>query len=70
LPDAQIFASRSYGVHAGQVNDELEVEGQAFSWAQDGTRSIFTMDRRKHLVRRIEMPAVTPADSNSAQSFR
>ena len=34
----------------------LEVEGQAFSWAQDGTRTIFAIDRRQHLVRTIELP--------------
>ena len=37
---------------------DLEAEGQAFSWAQDGSRTVFTIDRRKGLVRIIEVPAV------------
>ena len=36
----------------------LEAEGQAFSWAQDGTRTIYTIDRRKGLVRAIALPDV------------
>ena len=35
----------------------LEAEGQAFSWAKTG-RTVFAIDRRAHLVKRIEMPAV------------
>ncbi len=49
---------------------DLEAEGQAFSWAQDGTRTIFAIDRRKHLVRAIEIPAVSPADATTAMPFR
>lgn len=49
---------------------DLEAEGQAFAWAQDGTRSIFTIDRRKGLVRRIAIPVVTPADPAAAKPFR
>jgi hypothetical protein len=37
---------------------DLEAEGQAFSWAQDGSRTVFTIDRPKRLVRRIEVPSI------------
>ncbi|MGE3839945.1 MAG: hypothetical protein AB7I50_00010 [Vicinamibacterales bacterium] len=43
-------------VHLATV--ALEAEGQAFSWAQDGTRTVFAVDRRKGLVRAIEIPRV------------
>lgn len=46
-------------VHVATV--DLEAEGQAFSWAQDGSRTIFTIDSRKRLVRRIEVPPVSAA---------
>ena len=34
----------------------IESEGQAFSWAKNGQRVIFTIDRRQHLVRTIAIP--------------
>ena len=37
----------------------LEAEGQAFSFARDGSRTVFTIDRRKGLVRAIELPNIT-----------
>ena len=37
---------------------DLEAEGQAFSWAQDGSRTVYTIDRKKGLVRAIAIPAV------------
>jgi hypothetical protein len=43
-------------IHVATI--DLEAEGQAFSWAQDGTRTIFTIDRRKGLVRAIALPPV------------
>ena len=49
---------------------DLEVQGQAFSWAKDGTRTIFTIDRRKLLVRTIEVPPVTPTDAKTSVPFR
>ena len=55
-------------VHLATI--ELEAEGQAFSWAQDGSRAIFTIDRRKRLVRTIDVPAVIPADPAVARTFR
>lgn len=58
-------------VHMATI--ELEADGQAFSWAQDGSRTVFTVDRRKGLVRRvrrIEVPAVVPTDPASLLTFR
>jgi len=49
---------------------DLEAEGQAFAWAQDGSRSVFTIDRRKGLVRRIAIPAVVAPGSVQARPFR
>jgi hypothetical protein len=49
---------------------ELEAEGQAFSWAKDGSRTIFAIDRRKHLVRTIDVPPVSPVDITTAKPFR
>ena len=48
---------------------DLEVEGQAFSWAKDKTWTVFAIDRRKSLVRTIEIPPVTPADAAIALAF-
>lgn len=69
-PELYVVAQPSMGptlIHLATI--DLEAEGQAFSWAQDGTRSIFTIDRRKHLVRRIEIPPVTTTDRD-ARPFR
>ena len=49
---------------------DLEAEGQAFSWAQDGSRTVFTVDRKKRLVRMIEIPPVQPADPAVSLRFR
>jgi hypothetical protein len=49
---------------------DLEAEGQAFSWAQDNSRTIFAIDRRKGLVRRIEIPQVTLGDRRTALPLR
>lgn len=46
-------------VHLATI--DLEAEGQAFAWAPGGQRTVFTIDRRKHLVRAIAVPAL-PAD--------
>jgi hypothetical protein len=48
----------------------LEAEGQAFAWAQDGSRNVFTIDRQRGLVRMIELPAVVPADPAVSLRFR
>jgi hypothetical protein len=47
----------------------IEAEGQAFSWAKNGQRVIFTIDRQKHLVRTIEVPPVVVKNS-PARRFR
>ena len=46
----------------------LEAEGQAFSWAKSG-RTIFAIDRRQRLVRRIQVPPVSTKDV-AARRFR
>ena len=70
-PEMYVVARPSMGptlTHLATI--ELEAEGQAFSWAQDGSRTVFTVDRRKGLVRRIEIPGVQPADLRSSLRFR
>lgn len=47
----------------------LEAEGQAFSWAKSGSRTVFTIDRRQRLVRMIDVPPVEVKAVN-AQRFR
>jgi hypothetical protein len=54
-------------VHIATI--DVEAEGQAFSWAQDGSRTVFTIDRRKGLVRRIDVPAI-PTPMAGARTFR
>lgn len=55
-------------VHLATV--QVEAEGQAFSWAQDGSRTVFTIDRRKMLVRSIRIPDVSPVDRSVALLFK
>ena len=55
-------------VHVATIT--VDAAGQAFSWAGDGSRTIYTIDRRLRLVRAIEVPPVTPADPASALRFR
>jgi hypothetical protein len=47
----------------------IEAEGQAFSWAKNGQRVIYTIDRRKHLVRTIEIPPIAVSDA-AVRRFR
>jgi hypothetical protein len=47
----------------------IESEGQAFSWARNGQRVIYTIDRRKQLVRTIEIPPIVVKDA-SVRRFR
>jgi hypothetical protein len=49
---------------------DLEAEGQAFSWAQNGSRTVFTIDRRKGLVRSIEIPPLAVPAPAHARPFR
>lgn len=70
-PEMYVVGRPSMGptlVHLATIT--LEAEGQAFSWAQDAARTVFTVDRRKGLVRRIEIPAVTPPDPKLALPFK
>ena len=70
-PEMYVVARPSMGptlIHLATI--DLEAEGQAFSWAQDGSRTVFTVDRRKGLVRRIEIPAAPPTDARISLHFR
>lgn len=70
-PEMYVVARPPMGptlIHVATI--DLEAEGQAFSWAQDGSRTVFTVDRRKGLVRMIELPAVHPAESGASLRFR
>jgi hypothetical protein len=55
-------------IHIASV--DLEAEGQAFSWARDGSRIVFTIDRRKLLVRAIEIPRIAEPMTDTARRFR
>src|SRR5918993_1284425 len=62
-PEMYVVARPSMGptlIHVATI--DLEAEGQAFAWAQDGSRTVFTVDREKRFVRRIEIPAVMAVD--------
>jgi hypothetical protein len=47
----------------------LEAEGQAFSWAKNGRRVVFAIDRKLRLVRTIEIPPIGAGAAN-ARRFR
>jgi hypothetical protein len=69
-PEMYVVGRPSMGptaIHLATI--DLEAEGQAFTWAQDGSRSVFTIDRRRGLVRRIELPEITRA-ATEARVFR
>jgi hypothetical protein len=58
-PEMYVVARPSMGpslIHIATI--ELEAAGQAFSWAQDGSRVVYTIDRKKGLVRAITLPAI------------
>jgi hypothetical protein len=70
-PEMYVVARPAMGpalVHLATI--DLEAEGQAFSWAQDGSRAIYAIDRRKHLVRVIEIPKVIAAEPALVRPFR
>jgi hypothetical protein len=70
-PEMYVVAKPAMGptlIHIATI--DLEADGQAFSWAQDGARTVFTIDRRKGLVRMIEIPAVAAADPAVSLRFR
>jgi hypothetical protein len=69
-PEMYVVARPSMGptlIHVATI--EVEAAGQAFAWSQDGTRTIFAIDRAKHLVRRIEVPPIH-VKAPTARSFR
>jgi len=70
-PEMYVVARPSMGptlIHLATI--DLEANGQAFSWSQDRSRTVFTVDRRKGLVRHIEIPAVLPSDPRISGRFR
>jgi hypothetical protein len=70
-PEMYVVARPPMGptmIHVATI--DLEAEGQAFAWAQDGSRTIFTIDRRKGLVRTIDVPAIVPFDAAVSLRFR
>lgn len=70
-PEMYVVARPPMGptlIHVATI--DLEAEGQAFSWAQDGSRAVFTVDRQKGLVRMIELPTVHPAEPGVSLRFR
>ena len=69
-PELYVVARPPMGptlVHVATI--AVEAEGQAFSWAGDRSRTIFTIDRRRRQVRSIEIPTVTPVDLRRALRF-
>lgn len=69
-PEIYVLARPAMGpvmIHVATI--ALEAEGQAFSWAADGGRTVFTIDRRKGKVRAISLPEVT-LTTPSMQRFR
>ncbi len=71
-PELYVLARPTMGptmIHVATI--ALEAEGQAFAWAPDDSRTIFTIDRRRRLVRQIQIPAVpTPGPEVMARTFR
>jgi hypothetical protein len=70
-PEMYVVARPSMGptmIHVATI--DLEAEGQAFAWAQDGTRTIFAIDRKNRRVLTIEIPPVDAAGVADALRFR
>ena len=70
-PELYVVGRPSMGptlIHVATI--AVEAEGQAFSWAKNGTRTIFAIDRKKLLVRMIEIPPVPPPLTTTAMPFR
>jgi len=71
-PELYVVARPTMGptmIHLATV--AIEAEGQAFAWAPDESRTIFTIDRRRRLVRQIQIPPVsTPGPEAMARTFR
>jgi hypothetical protein len=70
-PEMYVVARPSMGptlIHLATI--DLDAEGQAFAWAQDGTRTIYAIDRKNRRVLNIEVPPVNAADVRDALPFR
>jgi hypothetical protein len=70
-PEMYVVARPSMGptlIHLATI--DLDAEGQAFAWAQDGTRTIFAIDRKNRRVLTIEIPPVDAAGVADALRFR
>lgn len=58
-PEIYVLARPAMGpvmIHAATI--ALEAEGQAFSWAADGSRTLYAIDRKLGKVRAISLPEV------------
>jgi hypothetical protein len=65
-PEMYVLARPSMGptmVHVATI--DLEVAGQAFAWAPGPGRRVFAIDRRRLLVRAIDLPSVTVTDASA-----
>jgi hypothetical protein len=70
-PEMYVVARPTMGptlIHLATI--DLEAEGQAFAWAQDGSRTIFAIDRKNRRVLTIEIPPVNAAAVRDALRFR
>jgi hypothetical protein len=71
-PELYVVARPTMGpamIHVATVT--IEAEGQAFAWSPDDSRTIFTIDRRRRLVRQIQIPVVPgPGPDAMARTFR
>lgn len=65
-PEMYVLAAPRMGptlIHIATIT--LEAQGQAFCWAPDGQREIFTIDRQRELVRRIRLPEIGDLDPDA-----
>lgn len=70
-PEMYVVARPAMGptmIHLATI--DLDAEGQAFAWAQDGSRTIFAIDRKNRRVLTIEIPPVDAAGVADARRFR
>lgn len=70
-PEMYVVAKPAMGpalLHVATI--DIEAEGQAFSWAQDGSRTVYVIDRRRHLVRAVAVPPIPEAARPYARTFR
>ncbi|GAB4520856.1 MAG: hypothetical protein Kow00133_07570 [Amphiplicatus sp.] len=62
LPEMYVLAKPEMGpalIHVATIG--VEAEGQAFSWAEEGARRIFAVDRRSRRVLEIDLPPIPEA---------